>query len=79
LTLAIVLGRFMNPLDSNSQNGSSLGSVRVHSFTFSYTLESMRCDFWASLLACTLASPCFGYKPKVKVVTICDHVFLLIN
>jgi hypothetical protein len=53
--------------------------VRVHSFTLSYTPESMRCDFWASLLAYTLASPYFGYKPKVKVVTIYDHVFLLIN
>jgi hypothetical protein len=31
--------------DSNSQNGSSLGSVKVYSLTLSCTLKSMRCDF----------------------------------
>jgi hypothetical protein len=30
--------------DSNSQNGSSLGSVRVHSFTLSCIPRSMKCD-----------------------------------
>jgi hypothetical protein len=55
--------------DSNSQNGSSLGSVRVHSLTLSYTLRSMRCDSWASLLAHALASPCLGLEPKAKVET----------
>ncbi len=55
--------------DSNSQSGSSLGSMRVHSFTFSYTPESMRCDFWASFLACTLTNPYFSCKPKFKVTT----------
>jgi len=55
--------------DSNSQNGSSLGSVRVHSLTLSYTPGSMRCGSWASLLAFTLASPCFGHEPKAKVTT----------
>jgi hypothetical protein len=29
----------------------------------------MKCDFWASLLACTFASPCLGCKPNVKVAT----------
>jgi len=29
----------------------------------------MRCDSWASLLARTFASPCFGCEPKVRVVT----------
>ncbi len=33
--------------DSNSQSGSSLGSVGVHFFTISYTSGSMKCDFWA--------------------------------
>jgi hypothetical protein len=37
--------------------------------TFSYTPKSMKCDSRASFLACTFASPCFGRKPKVKVVT----------
>ncbi len=39
--------------DSNSQSGSSL--------------VSMKCDSWTSLLAHTLASLCFGYKPKARV------------
>jgi hypothetical protein len=55
--------------DSNSQNGSSLGSVMVHFFTLSHTLGNMKCDFWASLLARTFASPCFGCEPKAKVMT----------
>jgi len=56
--------------DSNSQNGSSLGSVRVlHSLTLFYTLKSMRCDSWASFLARTLASPYLGHKPKARVPT----------
>jgi hypothetical protein len=53
-----------------SQNGSSLGSVGVHSLTFSYTLRGMKCDSRASLLACTFASPCFGNEPKVRVATL---------
>jgi hypothetical protein len=56
--------------NSNSQNGSLLGSVRVHSFTLSFTPENMRCDSQASLLACNLVSPCFGREPKVRVVTL---------
>ncbi len=55
--------------DFNSQNGSSLGNVRVHSLTLSYTPGNMRCDFWASLLARTFTSPCFGRKPKARVAT----------
>jgi len=55
--------------DSNSQSGSSLGSVGVHSLTFSYIPESMKCDSWASLLARTFASPCLGREPNAKVVT----------
>jgi hypothetical protein len=42
--------------------------VKVHSLTLSYTPGNMRCDSWASFLARTLASPCFGHEPKVKVV-----------
>jgi hypothetical protein len=45
-------------------------SVGVHSFTFSYTPESMKCDSWASFLTHTFSSPCFGRKPKAKVVTL---------
>jgi hypothetical protein len=59
---------------SNSQSGSSLGSVRVHFLTLSYTPWSMKCDSQASLLACTFASPCLGREPKAKVVTKGDNV-----
>jgi hypothetical protein len=54
---------------SNSQSGSSLGSVGVHSLTLSHTLGSMKCDSWASFLTRTFASPCLGREPKAKVVT----------
>jgi hypothetical protein len=30
----------------------------------------MKCDSQASFLACNLAYPCFGRKPKVKVVIV---------
>jgi len=30
----------------------------------------MRCDPWASFLAHNLASPCFGPKPKARVVVV---------
>jgi len=53
--------------DSNSQSESSLGSVRLHSFTLSCTLGSIRCASRYSLLARTLASPCLGHEPKVRV------------
>jgi hypothetical protein len=55
--------------DSNSHNGSSLGSVRVHSVTLFCTLGNMRYDFRASLLACNLANPCLGHEPKARVAT----------
>jgi hypothetical protein len=29
----------------------------------------MKCDSWASLLACTFASPFLGHEPKIKVAT----------
>ncbi len=47
--------------------GSSLGSVGVHSLTFSYTPRSMKCDSQASLLAYTFANLCFDREPKVRV------------
>jgi len=55
--------------NSNSQSGSPLGNVWAHSLTFSYTPMSMKCDYWASLLARTFASPCLGREPKVRVAT----------
>jgi len=56
-------------MDSNSQNGSSLRSVKVHSLTLSYTPRSIWRDSQVSLLACNLASPCFGCEPKARVAT----------
>jgi len=55
--------------DTNSQSGSSLGNVKVHSLTLSCTLESMKCNSWASFLARAFVSPCIGRKPKAKVTT----------
>jgi hypothetical protein len=47
----------------------SIGSVRGHSFTLSCTPGSRRCDSWGSFLTRNLASPYFGRKTMVKVVT----------
>ncbi len=64
--------------DSKSQSGSSSGSVRVHSLTFSYIPESMRCDSQASFLARTLASLYFGHEPKARVATLHQLQHLLL-
>ncbi len=45
------------------------GSVKVHSFTLSYTPGSMWCDSRTFLLAHNLANPCFGLEPNAKVTT----------
>ncbi len=63
---------------SNSQNGSSLGSVSVHSFTLSYIPGSMRCDSRASFLARTLANPYLNHEPKAKVVTSKIHILYIV-
>jgi hypothetical protein len=55
--------------DSNSQNGSSFGSVKVHSLTLFCALGSMRCDSRASFLARNLASPYLGCEPKARLAT----------
>ncbi len=62
--------------DSNSQNGSSLGNVEVHSFTFSYIFGNMKCDFRASFLVHIFVSPYFGCKLKAKVVTMCELMYI---
>jgi hypothetical protein len=68
--------RSLNIWESNSQNGNSLGNVRVHSLTLSYTPGSMRYDSRASFLARILAGPCLGRKPKARVATT-RHVHIL--
>jgi hypothetical protein len=56
--------------DSNSQNGSSFGSLEVHSLTLSHITRSMKCECRVSFLAYTFTSPCFGREPKVRVATL---------
>jgi hypothetical protein len=65
--------------DSNSQSKNSLGNVKVHSLTLSYTLGSIKFDSWASLLAHTFVSHCLGLAPKAKVATtyLCPITYLL--
>ncbi len=73
LTPIIAFWKFRTPSrlhrDSNSQNGSSLRSVGVHSLTLSYVPGSMTCDSRASFLAHTFANPCLSRKPKFRVTT----------
>ncbi len=69
LTHVIALWRFKSPPGFHLSSGSCLGSVKVHSLTFSYTPENMRCDSWASSWLATLQPFCLGHKPKAKVVT----------
>jgi len=74
----------LNPMGFNLYNHSlkiqdSIGTptpkVEVHlgewRFIPSHSLtlpNNMKCDSRASLLANTFASPCFGHKPKARVV-----------
>jgi hypothetical protein len=55
--------------DSNSQHGSSLGSVRVHAltlFAFSRACEvTSKSPSWPT----TLQPPCLGREPKARVAT----------
>jgi hypothetical protein len=53
--------------ESNSQNGSSLGNVKVP--PHSYTPKSMKWTSRASLFAHTFAILCFGREPKTRVTT----------
>jgi hypothetical protein len=62
-------------LDSNSYNGSSLRSVKVHSFTF-FALPGA-CDSRVFLLAHNLATPYFGRKPKARVATNTTNYILI--
>jgi hypothetical protein len=48
-----------------------------HTLLHSQPPGSTKCDFWASLLVRTLASPCLGPKPKARVATVCVFVHRL--
>jgi hypothetical protein len=56
--------------DSNSQHGSSLGSVRVHSLTLFALLGACDVTHGSFSWPVTLQPPCFGRKPKAKVAII---------
>jgi hypothetical protein len=47
--------------------------------SFSDTLESMKCDSRASLLACTFASPCFGHEPMLRLREILISIMLTMD
>jgi hypothetical protein len=56
--------------DSNSHNGSSLGSVRVHSLTLLALSGACEVTHGLSSWPTTLQPPCLGYEPKARVTTI---------
>jgi hypothetical protein len=68
--------------DSNSQHGSSLVSVKVHSLTLFCTPGSMWSDSRISFLVRNLATPCLGHEPRARVATtttlaiMCKKLFL---
>ncbi len=73
LTSAIGLQRFRNPLrvqlpkwELTWEGGGSFLHTLPHS-------QEHECDFQASLLACTFASPCLGHEPKIKVTAL-EHL-----
>jgi hypothetical protein len=55
--------------DSNSQHGSSLGSVRVHALTLFALLGACEVTSGSPSWPATLQALCFGHEPKAKVAT----------
>jgi hypothetical protein len=72
-TLIISFWIFENPSGLQLPKWNSFQSVGVHSLTLSYIPGNMKCDSQASTLAYTFASPCLGYEPKVRIVTMKCH------
>ncbi len=73
MTPTIILWRFRNPSglqfpkwEVTWECECSFSDILLHSQPF----MSMKCASWASFLARTLASPCFGCEPKAKVMTL---------
>jgi hypothetical protein len=77
LTLVIAFWKLEIHWDSNSQNGSSLGIVRVHSLTLFCTPRSMKCDSqtqsWPAPLQtlALVASPRLGLWHPSSPTSIC--------
>jgi hypothetical protein len=65
LTPVIALWKFRSPFETPTPD------MRVHLGVLGFicTPGNMECDCQASLLACTLASLCFGCEPKARVAT----------
>jgi hypothetical protein len=55
--------------DSNSHNGSSFESARVHSLTFLALPRACEVTPGPSSWPATLHPPCLGHEPKARVVT----------
>ncbi len=53
--------------DYNSQNGSSFGSVKVHSLTFLWTPKSMRCDPGLPSWPTTLQAIALVASPRLRL------------
>ncbi len=70
LSPTITFRRFEGPLRLQHPKWKFIWEYAVQTFTLSYIAGSMKCDSQASFLANTFARPCFGHKPKDKVVTL---------
>ncbi len=55
--------------DSNSHNGSTLGSVKVHSFTLFALPGACEVTLGPPSWPITLQPPCLGCEPKARVAT----------
>jgi hypothetical protein len=55
--------------DSNSQHGSSLGNVRVHSLTLFTFLGACEVTPGSPFWLATFQPPCLRHEPKAKVTT----------
>ncbi len=69
LTPEIAFWRFRSPPGLQLPKLNSLGSVRVHFPSLSYTPGSMRSDSRAPSWPTTLQPLCLGHEPKARVTT----------
>jgi hypothetical protein len=67
--------------DSNSQHGSSLGSVRVHALTLFALPGACVVIPGSPSWPVTLQPPCLGHEPKVRVATayVLETIFQVIS
>ncbi len=79
LTSIISFWRFGSPLGFQLPKWELTWECESSFVTLSHIPRSMRCDSRASLSTRTFASPCFGCKPKAKVVTFYLSVYYCFN